>query len=224
MAQAKKADGALSQTAQWPFPAAAAMGSSVRAKGIERELRARLPFAMRGGLGVEAGQISLRLPDVDPAAFESARAIIDKVLADIHALPVLPREAEDILTISARERLRWTGDGRLPSAGTRTVKLRGRAKAVTFHVFDPRRIEDILDADLPSLWREEDAATSIENRARAAGKAARTRAAAKAPASPPDPTEAHDPAETPARQATKARKARPCLKDWAAFEAEGFLR
>ncbi len=218
MAQAKKAVGAVSQTAQWPFPAAAALGSTVRAKGIERELRARLPFAMRGGLGVEAGQISLRLPDVDAAAFESARAIVDKVLTDIHALPVLPREAEDILTISARERLRWTGDGRLPSAGTRTVKLRGRVKAVTFHVFDPRGIEDILDADLPSLWREEDAATSLENRARAAGKAARTRAAAKAPASPPDP------ADAPARRTPKARKARPGLKDWAAFEAEGFLR
>jgi hypothetical protein len=34
---------------------------------------------------------------------------------------------------------------------TRTVKL------ITFHVFDPRVVEDILDRDLVTIWREEDA-------------------------------------------------------------------
>lgn len=210
------------RVAEWPFPVAAALGSAVRAKGIERELRARLPFTLRAGLSVAAGTITLDLPDTtDIAAFEAAKAVIAKVLDGVHDLPVLPREAEDILTISARERLRWTGDGRLPSAGTRTVKMRGRAKAVTFHVFEPRRIEDILDADLPSLWREEDAALAAENRARAAGKAARTRAAAKAPKEVETASDASPPRT---RAGSKARKARPDLKDWAAFEAEGFLR
>jgi hypothetical protein len=56
------------------------------------------------------------------------------------------------------------------SAGTRTVKLRGRAKKITFHVFDPCRVEEVLNEDLVSTWREEDAATAAENRRRAASQ------------------------------------------------------
>ncbi|TGQ78175.1 hypothetical protein EN851_35395, partial [Mesorhizobium sp. M8A.F.Ca.ET.208.01.1.1] len=81
-----------------------------------------------------------------------------------------------ILTISSGERHRWLKDGRLRSAGTRTVTLRGRARKITFHVFDPRYIEDVLARDLVTVWREEDAATAAENRRRAATKAALKRA------------------------------------------------
>lgn len=34
------------------------------------------------------------------------------------------------------------------------MKLRGRARKITFHVFDPRVVEDILDRDLVTVWRE----------------------------------------------------------------------
>jgi hypothetical protein len=43
-------------------------------------------------------------------------------------------------------------------------------------VFDPRFVEDVLDRDLVTVWREEDAMTAAENRRRAAGKAALARA------------------------------------------------
>lgn len=81
----------------------------------------------------------------------------------------IPREVEDILSITSAERHRWLKDGRLRSAGTRTVKLRGHAKRITFHVFDPRHIEDLLDRDLVSIWREDDAIASTENRRRGEG-------------------------------------------------------
>lgn len=67
------------------------------------------------------------------------------MLDDMETLPVIPREIEDILTITTGERRRWLEDGRLPSAGTRTVKLRGRARQITFHVLDPAIVVDILD-------------------------------------------------------------------------------
>lgn len=51
-----------------------------------------------------------------------------------------------------------------------------RAKAVTFHVFTPGFIEHVLDSGLPEIWRGEDIVTAAENRRRAAGKAALTRA------------------------------------------------
>jgi hypothetical protein len=115
------------------------------------------------------------MSQVETDEFKAAIAKIAKTLDGIEALPTLPREAEDILTISPRERHKWLKDGRLQSIGTRTVQLRGRAKAVTFHLFDPRHIEDVLDRDLPGLWREHDAQAAADNRRRAAGKAALTR-------------------------------------------------
>lgn len=106
------------------------------------------------------------MPADDADEFRVASAIVAKTLENVENLPVIPREIEDILTISTTERHRWLSDGRLQSAGTRTVKLRGRARKITFHVFDPRFVEDVLDRDLVTVWREEDAMTAAENRRR----------------------------------------------------------
>lgn len=75
-------------------------------------------------------------------------------------LPVISREIQDILTIKTSERHRWLADGRLACAGTRTVRLNGRARRITFHVFDPKVVEDLLDrgafderrVDLIQFW------------------------------------------------------------------------
>lgn len=198
--------------AEWPLPPSATLGSSMRLKGIEREVRARLPWVVSKFAKAETGRIVLRMLKTDADAFQAASATISRALEGIETLPVLPREAEDILTISARERHKWLRDGRLKSIGTRTVKMRGRSKAVTFHVFDPRHIEDILDRDLASTWREEDAQEVTENRRRGAGKAALTRAGKR---------------ERTARSPRKAGKddaPQPKLEGWDTFEAEGLLR
>ena len=208
----KSERGTATVVAEWPLPPAATLGSSMRLKGIEREIRARLPWTVRNFAKAETGRIVLRMLKTDADAFEAASATISTTLEGIEALPVLPREAEDILTISARERHKWLRDGRLKSIGTRTVKMRGRSKAVTFHVFDPRHIEDILDRDLASAWREEDAQEVTENRRRGAGKAALTRAGKR---------------ERTARSVGKSGKddaPQPKLEGWDTFEAEGLLR
>jgi len=203
---------APSLTAEWPLAPTATLGSSVRGKGIERELRARLPLAVRKHLKAETGRIVLRMPKDQADAFNVAFATIAHDLAGIDELPVLPREVEDVLTISSRERHKWVKDGRLQSIGTRTVKMRGRSKKVTFHVFDPRHIEDILDRDMPSVWREADAQAVAENRRRGAGKAALTRAGK---------------GERKTNVATRRRnkgEARPQLDGFDAFEDVGLLR
>ncbi|KQT52446.1 MULTISPECIES: hypothetical protein [unclassified Aureimonas] len=199
--------------AEWPFPARAALGSSVRGQGIEREIKARLPFPDRKRLTVADGRIRLAVPAGEDERFAAASRIVETVLSTIDSLPVLPGEVDDILAIAPRERLKWTKDGRLASAGTRTVKLRGRARTVTFHVFDPRQIEDVLDRDLPSLWREEDAKATAEARRRAAGKAALTRAGKGAGAGPAG-----------AKRKASADGRTMELKDWDAFAADGLLR
>lgn len=195
---------------QWVLSPAATLGSSVRAKGILLEVRARLPLALRKMLDIESGGVALRIPEGFDGDYQTASAIVSSTLEGIEELPVIPREVEDILTISSTERHRWLKDGRLKSAGTRTVKLRGRARKITFHVFDPRHIEDVLDRDLATVWREEDAATAAENRRRAAGKAALKRAQEKGRK------------KTSALGRTLAPS--PELKGWDDFDIDGLLR
>ena len=213
MKKATKPLASAALTAEWPFPTRATIGSAVRAKGIEREIKARLAFADRKHLAIEAGQVRLSFDAGEDKRLEAAAAVIAGVLDRIEALPVLPREIEDILTISASERMKWLKDGRLKSAGTRTVKLRGRAKAVTFHVFEPGHVEDALDRDLPTIWRAEDRQAAVEARRRAAGKAALTRTGKRSPE-----------AKVGGRRERPERPDGPDLKDWDAFASQGWLR
>jgi hypothetical protein len=191
--------------AHWPLPPAATLGSSVRAKGILQEIRARMPsWPQRRALTLEGATLVLGLPEDAEAEFCSVSALVETALVGIETLPVLPREIEDILAIKTGERHRWLKDGRLPSAGTRTVKLRGRARAITFHVFDPVLIEQFLDDDRIATWREDDAITAAENRRKAAWnrKLKRAEATSKTPRD----------------------KTATDLAGWEAFEREGLLR
>jgi hypothetical protein len=196
-------------TRTWIIPSTARLGSSVRSKGIFLEVRAHLPVAARKALSVKAGELILAMPADSAELFAAAAASVDKTLEGIESLPVIPREIEDILSIKTSERHRWLKDGRLPSAGTRTVKLPGRAKKITFHVFDPHVVEDILDRGVIDTWREEDAERAAENRRQAAWKAKLTRAQKTAPRPAPETDDDED---------------RFKLRGWAEFERLGLLR
>jgi hypothetical protein len=197
---------------EWPLSPATTMGSAVRARGILLEVRAHLPSTERKLLDVESGALVLRVPEDDTDDHQSTAKAVTRKLVGIEALPVIPREVEDILSIKQAERHRWLRDGRLQSAGTRTVKLRGRARKITFHVFDPRHIEDVLDRDLAELWREEDKLVAAENRRRGAQKAALKKAGklSGSDAAGPDPG--------------RAGNAAPVLKGWEDFDLDGLLR
>ena len=195
---------------EWALSPAATLGSSVRARGIFLEVRARLPLALKRLLHIESRVLTLRLPEGADDDVQEAAAIVSKAMQDIEDLPVIPREVEDILTIKQSERHRWLNDGRLQSGGTRTVKLRGRARKITFHVFDPRYIEDVLDRDLVTVWREEDIATRAENRRRAAGKAAVKRARTAQ--------------GTETSIGGQDQKSQSKLSGWEEFDSDGLLR
>ncbi|EUB98092.1 hypothetical protein PMI07_006406 [Rhizobium sp. CF080] len=195
----------------WVLPPAATLGSSIRAKGILLELRARLPVAAKKSLDIEQGELTLSMPASAKAEFHAAASVVASALEDIESLPVIPREIQDILTIKASERHRWLADGRLPSAGTRTVRLNGRARRITFHVFDPRFVEDLLDRGVVDEWREADALAAAENRRRAAYKAKLTRSLKKA---------------GKASKTTQQRPDDPAtkLRGWEEFDVDGLLR
>lgn len=181
MKRKPKAEPAGEIAATWPLSYAATLSSSVRAKGIFLEVRARLPVAARKLLSLAARELVLRLPEGADVEREKLAAKISAALEGIESLPILPREIEDILAIKTSERHRWLKDGRLPSAGTRTVRLRGRARKITFHVFAPAMVEELLDGETIEGWRADDALTAAENRRRAAWKAKLTRARKSAP-------------------------------------------
>lgn len=147
----------------------------MRSKGIFMEVRERLPKSLQPSLTVKDGELTLRMPQDCADMFAKASAVIAKALDGIERRPVIPREIEDILGITTTERRRWLADGRLPSAGTRTLKLRGRG-TITFHIFDPKMVQEILDQDMLHVWREEDAEKAAEKKAQALWKAGARRA------------------------------------------------
>jgi hypothetical protein len=210
MAHQKKDVPMMSQ--EWVLPAAATLGSSVRAKGILLEIRARLASPLKKALDIRGGVLILSMPASAGKDFATVAATVTNTLVGIESLPVIPREIQDILSISATERHRWLNDGRLQSAGTRTVRLAGRAKKITFHVFDPRHVEDVLDRDLLSVWREDDANQKAEKRRQAAWN----RALVRAEKSQPKPV---SPAEDNPAEAGRHR-----LAGWEEFERDGLLR
>jgi len=197
--------------AAWPLTYAATLGSSVRRQGLFLEIRARLSPTVRRSLSIGSGTLTLRMARADEKQFRAASLVIQTALEGIESLPILPREIENILQISSTERHRWLKDGRLQSVGTRTVNLRGRARQVTFHVFDPRVVEDLLDHDTVSEWRDEDAAKAAEKRLRAAWTSRRRRSAERDTTSEPPPDDG------PANE-------RPKLLGWDEFERDGPLR
>lgn len=197
-------------TATWMLPYAARLGSSVRSKGLYMQVRSQLPGSAKKALTVRAGELTLRMPKGAEKDFASASAIVANALVGIESRPVIPREIEDILGISATERRRWLEDGRLPSAGTRTVKLRGRG-TITFHVFDPEFVEDALNRDLVVEWREQDAEAAAERRQKTAWKIKQKRL---------QKTEG----EGTSREADLDENGRPNLIGWDEFEKTGLLR
>jgi len=195
----------------WTLSAAATLGSSVRAKGILQEIQARLPAISKKSVVLEGSEITLAMPASDKAAFSAAVAVISKTMDEVETLPVIPREIQDILTIKTSERHRWLADGRLPSAGTRTVRLSGRARRITFHVFDPKVVEDLLDRGIVDEWREEDIEARAEKRRRAAYQAKLTRSLKKTKKAPKKPE--HDPDDM-----------NPKPRGWEEFDVDGLLR
>jgi hypothetical protein len=199
------------QTARWTLPFSATLGSSVRAKGIFQAARLRLPSTARKLLQLKGTELSLDLSAT--GAGEVLVAAVSKALEGMEARPVIPREIEDILGMKPTERHRWLKDGRLKSAGTRTVKLAGRAKKITFHVFEPELVEDLLNRDAIIDWREEDKLAAAENRRRAAWKSKQARM-----------LKAQGGAAGTTEEATLDDNGRPNLIGWEEFERTGLLR
>ncbi|MCJ2874458.1 hypothetical protein JUM41_09455 [Rhizobium pusense] len=209
MRKLEKSDIELIRT--WMLSPAMTLGSSVRAKGILQEMQARLPAALKKAISLEGNEITLAMPARDKKAFDAAARTVAGVMMEAETLPVIPREIQDILAIKTSERHRWLADGRLKSAGTRTVRLNGRARRITFHVFDPKVVEDLLDRGVVEEWRVEDAEVKAEKRQKAAYQRRLARSLKKK----------MKPGE---KAGQKVDEGAADLRGWGEFDRDGFLR
>lgn len=166
MPKTEKSDIGLIKT--WTLSTAMTLGSSIRAKGILQEIQARLLAISKKSISLDGNELTLAMTASERTAFNAASGVVSGVMNEANTLPVIPREIQDILAIKTSERHRWLADGRLPSAGTRTVRLNGRARQITFHFFDPKVVEDLLDRGIVDEWRVEDAEAKAEKRQKAA--------------------------------------------------------
>lgn len=194
----------------WTLPVAVTMGSSVRAKGILQEIQARLPAISKKAITLDGSDLILAMRAEEKAVFNAAVLVVSKALDDAPLLPVIPREIEDILGMKTSERHRWLADGRLRSAGTRTVRLAGRARQITFHVFEPKVVDELLNRGAVDEWRVEDAEAKAEKRLHAAYQAKLTRLSKKNKRSKTVDKSADDPG--------------PPLRGWEDFDLDGLLR
>lgn len=208
MPKTEKSDIELIRT--WTLSTAMTLGSSVRAKGILQEIQARLPAVSKKSISLDGNELTLAMSAHEKRAFDAAAGIVSRVMAEAETLPVIPREIQDILGIKTSERHRWLADGRLSSAGTRTVRLNGRARQITFHVFDPKVVEDLLDRAVVDEWRVEEAEAKAEKREKAAYQR-RLNALEKRPKSR---KKANSDVEDEAIE----------LRGWEDFDRNGFLR
>jgi hypothetical protein len=209
MPKTEKSDIELIRT--WMLTPAITLGSSVRAKGILQEIQARLPATSKKSITLEGSELTLAMPASVKSAFNAAVGIVSGVVEEAETLPVIPREIQDILGMKATERHRWLADGRLPSAGTRTVRLNGRARRITFHVFHPKMVEDLLDRGAVDEWRVEDAEAKAQKREKAADQRKMERALKKKPKAGKKTDRDVD------EDAAK-------LRGWEEFDRDGFLR
>ncbi|MCR6502065.1 hypothetical protein MUO32_23845 [Shinella sp. CPCC 101442] len=193
---------------RWTLTPDATMGSSVRAKGILQEIQARLPAISKKTISLEGVDLVLVMPTDERSAFNAAVSVVTQTLDDAQFLPVIPREIQDILGMKTSERHRWLADGRLPSAGTRTVRLAGRARQITFHVFEPSVVDELLNRGAVDEWRVEDAEARAEKR-NATYQAKLARPSKKSKRSKKADSGTNDPASG--------------LPDWEDFDADGLL-
>lgn len=75
---------------EWPLTPAATLGSSVRARCIFLEVRARLPTEFRKLLHIESRVLTLRLSEGAENDVQVVFGIISKALQNIEDLPVIP--------------------------------------------------------------------------------------------------------------------------------------
>lgn len=131
-------------------------GLRLRSSEVSRSVRSRLARVGSQVQSVENGDVlTLSCGVGQIAALTATIKDIDRILDAIAKRPLTPHLVQQALGITARERLRWTKDGRLPQSGANTFR-KGRKITVSTHAID--QIQKLAgDRSIIAEWRNADA-------------------------------------------------------------------
>ncbi|PPQ42342.1 hypothetical protein [Rhodopseudomonas palustris] len=136
---------------------AVALGSDRRAKAvIRRVLRLLRRLKLEAAQDGNGASATIRQPSFDMSGLLTA---IDAEIAAFQAERIYPKEVDEILAISSRERRRWTKDGRLPTSGH--TSFRSGKNSVFLVLYPPAPITALAHRpEQIEAWRRADAAAS----------------------------------------------------------------
>jgi hypothetical protein len=118
---------------------------------VKSLFRQKLKCVVRPG----SSGIAVEFPDVSEAEILQLCDVVEQRLEQLRQQPLTARMVEEILSITAAERRRWTKDRRLPNAG-HAFFSQGK-KQVGLFVYPPELIRDIAaHPELISTWRQAD--------------------------------------------------------------------
>lgn len=147
------------------IPWAMTLGLVSRNRELRRKLKAKLMRWHASAQTDARKEITALFVGQDAETVMSAIDDIDRMLDDFAKQRLTPKMVEDILSITSRERVCWTKDGRLPKSGTGT--FRKGQQVFQFYLHPIKAIADL--ATNPATiegWRQADAVTSRLHRDR----------------------------------------------------------
>ena len=94
------------------------------------------------------------MPDVPHEYLRDVIADITELIESIERLSLTPKEVEEALSITSRERIKWTKAGRLPRAEQRSFM---KGQEIFYQCYSPSGIAELaMRPETISEWRRSD--------------------------------------------------------------------
>ena len=147
---APSSDGASQVT--FAAPDRFTLGSARRRRMVHARIARALRDANARNVKFDTDSVSARIA----GETGSVTLLIEEALAASTQERLYPRMVEEALNITARERLRWTKDRRLPQSGSGAFGRGRQSVSFTMYAFDDiARLRD--DLSIIHAWRDADA-------------------------------------------------------------------
>jgi hypothetical protein len=127
--------------------------SPTRLRGILKRVK-RVVKKQRLRSAIEAAEVRVEVPDVPHEYLRDVITDITKLIESIERLSLTPKEVEEALNITSRERIRWTKAGRLPRAEQRSFK---KGQEIFYQCYSPAGVAHLaMRPEAISEWRRSD--------------------------------------------------------------------
>ena len=127
--------------------------SATRLCGILKRVK-RVVRKQRLKSAIEAAELRVAVPDGPHEYLRDVIADITELIESIERLSLTPKEVEEALSITSRERIKWTKAGRLPRAEQRSFM---KGQEIFYQCYSPSGITELaMRPETISEWRRSD--------------------------------------------------------------------